>query len=81
MKKKKKFGKLLTDMEDETHKEIDGSAIVEYECAKCGIYDVIKNKSDLNHHCASCGKKSIPLRILSVGVKVDGVWKMRKLLN
>lgn len=54
---------------------------VEFECDECGKYEVIKSKSNLMQYCSSCGRLSAPSRIMSVGIKIDGVWKVKSLPN
>lgn len=54
---------------------------VEFKCDECGEYEVIKSKSTLTQHCSSCGRLSKPSRVVSVGIKIDGVWKVNFLPN
>ena len=57
------------------------SVTVEFVCDECGEYEVIKSKGTLIQYCSSCGRLSEPSRIVSVGIKIDGVWKIKFLPN
>ena len=57
------------------------SVTVEFVCYECGEYEVIKSKGTLIQYCSSCGRLSEPSRIVSVGIKIDGMWKIKFLPN
>lgn len=58
--------------------DINAFVTVLYDCKACGEFEVIKTKSSFYQTCSSCGLRAFPLRIESVGVKIDGVWKVKK---
>lgn len=72
----------LADAEKESGKglcETHCSAVVtvEFKCDECGKYEVIKLKSTLTQYCSSCGRLSKPSLVVSVGIKINGVWKIK----
>ena len=54
---------------------------VEFVCDECGEYEVIKSKGTMIQYCLSCGRVSKTSKIVSVGIKIDGVWKIKFLPN
>jgi len=74
------------DVEEPREEALDettcsASVTVEFVCDECGEYEVIKSKGTLIQYCSSCGRLSEPSRIVSVGIKIDGMWKIKFLPN
>ena len=59
--------------------DIKAVVTITYNCDVCGDFDVIKSKSSMLQFCAWCGNRAYPTSIESVGVKIDGVWKLKRL--
>jgi len=69
----------ITQTFNEVNEDIKAVVTITYNCDVCGDFDVIKSKSTMLQFCAGCGKRANPMSIESVGVKIDGVWKLKKL--
>jgi ribosomal protein S27AE len=69
----------MSDPQNEAPREINASVAINYECPKCGEFQVNHSYQLLRRKCGFCEAPVIAVSVDCVGIRRNGEWKIERM--